>query len=191
MIKKARYLIEYDEVITEKVSDTEFIVENKNQKTIYTVDIKKLHCTCDSFGKNDTMCKHIFVLLETKMIDWNELPESFRNHSWYVTDQAAISKYTEIVAPSVKTTTPPATTTSTNLTSLSVSVPTNSDDNQELSDLPPRKDASLKRNRRMIENIMDNIRSEMYNVTDRSILAEARAKMEEVGKNSNSIFFTF
>ena len=55
----------------------------------YNVDIDCYNprCSCYVWIKSELPCKHIFAIIEHTYITWDDLPESFRNHSLFNLDE--------------------------------------------------------------------------------------------------------
>ena len=175
-----------------KVTDSLFQVKNRDQSETYNIRPKIPSCTCKYFTTKKQLCKHIFQLIEKKVMKWEDLSEQFRSLSWNTVDQdilqsirqpcqtapapvdPVLGETTTSPSSDVKTSVIPASNVITSQNSTELPIPNN------MINLKKAEGTSLKRSRRMMETAWESIKEEMYNVTDRNILNEARQKMEEI-----------
>ena len=77
-----REMVDKKELI-HKVNNEFFQVKNHDASAVYDIRIDQPSCTCHY---KHLPCKHIFLLLETKTIKWEDFPLCFTNKSHTLID---------------------------------------------------------------------------------------------------------
>ena len=90
MLVAARMELDEGRVCMMKVCDNYYQVKNRDHSKVYDIFINKPSCSCPYYTHKKMLCKHIFLLLESNNIKWQDFPEKFRNQSQMVIDTDAI-----------------------------------------------------------------------------------------------------
>ena len=80
-------------VFKAEASSGQFEVRAHSRPGYYKIDLTKPSCECWSFAAYHTPCKHMFVLLELDLINWEDLPKKFREQPHFVLDKDVMNKF--------------------------------------------------------------------------------------------------